>query len=191
MTIPRELGLRQEGSEIYLTSKPAAELAGLAKGAVTIQNVAVKNTVDLTTRLKATADKHKLTLKTAQLGSFELVLGNAAGEELVIGYDQAKKQYFIDRSKAGQVGFSAKFASRATAPRLSPAAGTELTLYFDAASVELFADQGLTAMTEIFFASKPLTTVKLRSAQGVTFQEISNTPLAPKATGKPTVVGQR
>jgi len=191
MTIPRELGLRQEGSEIYLTSKPAAELAGLAKGATTIQNVAVKNTVDLTTRLKATADKHKLTLKTAQLGSFELLLGNSAGEELVIGYDQAQKQYFIDRSKAGQVGFSAKFAGRATAPRLSPAAGTELTLYFDAASVELFADQGLTAMTEIFFATKPLTTVKLRSTQGVTFQEISNTPLAPKTAGKPTVVGQR
>jgi fructan beta-fructosidase len=191
MTIPRELGLRQEGSEIYLTSKPAAELAGLAKVATTIQNVAVKNTVDLTTRLKATADKHKLTLKTAQLGSFELLLGNAAGEELVIGYDKAANQYFIDRSKAGQVGFSAKFAGRATAPRLSPAAGTELTLYFDAASVELFADQGLTAMTEIFFASKPLTTVKLRSAQGVTFQEISNTPLVPKAIGKPTVVGQR
>ena len=191
MTIPRELGLRQEGSEIYLTSKPAVELAGLAKGATTIQNVAVKNTVDLTTRLKATADKHKLTLKTAQLGSFELLLGNAAGEELVIGYDKAANQYFIDRSKAGQVGFSAKFAGRATAPRLSPAAGTELTLYLDAASVELFADQGLTAMTEIFFATKPLTTVKLRSTQGITFQEISNIPLAPKATGKPTVVGQR
>jgi fructan beta-fructosidase len=141
--------------------------------------------------LKATSDKHKLTLKTAQLSSFELLLGNAAGEELVIGYDQAKKQYFNDRSNAGQVGFSAKFAGRATAPRLSPAAGTELTLYFDAASVELFADQGLTAMTEIFFASKPLMTVKLRSAQGVTFQEISNTLLVPKATGKPTVVGQR
>ncbi len=191
MTIPRELGLRQEGSEIYLTSKPATELAGLAKEATTIQNVAVKNTVDLTTRLKATADKHKLTLKTAHLGSFELVLGNAADEELVIGYDKAANQYFIDRSKAGQVGFNAKFASRATSPRLSPASGTELTLYFDATSVELFADQGLTTMTEIFFATKPLTTVKLQSTQGMTFQEVSNTPLAPKATGKPTVVGQR
>nr|GFC97580.1 hypothetical protein [Tanacetum cinerariifolium] len=126
----------------------AAELAGLAKGATIIQNVTVKNTVDLTTRLKATADKHKLTLKTAQLGSFELLLGNAAGEELVIGYDKAANQYFIDRT-----------------------------------SVELFADQGLTTMTDIFFASKPLTTVKLRSTQGMTFQEISNTPLVPKAIG--------
>jgi fructan beta-fructosidase len=181
--------LRQEGADIYLTSQPAAELAGLAKGPAALQNVAVKNTVDLTARLKSTADKHKLTLKTTQLGSFEIVLSNAAGEELVIGYDQAKKQYFIDRSKAGQKDFSPKFTGRATAPRLSPAAGTELTLFFDAASVELFADQGLTAMTEIFFASKPLTTIKLRSAQGVTFQEISNAPLVSKTAA--TVVGQR
>jgi fructan beta-fructosidase len=180
MTIPRELGLRQEGAEIYLTSQPAAELAGLAKAPATLQNVAVKNTVDLTTRLKASGDKRKLTLKTAQLGSFELLLGNAAGEELVIGYDQAKKHYFIDRSKAGRNDFSPKFTGRATAPRLSAAAGTELTLFFDAASVELFADQGLTAMTEIFFPTKPLTTIKLRSAQGVTFQEVSNAPLAAK-----------
>jgi fructan beta-fructosidase len=189
MTIPRELGLRQEGAEIYLTSQPAAELASIAKTPATLQNVAVKNTVDLTTRLKSTSAKHRLTLKTAQFGSFELLLGNAAGEELVVGYDQAKKQYFIDRSKAGQKDFSPKFTGRATAPRLSAAAGTELTLFFDAASVELFADQGLTAMTEIFFPNKPLTTIKLRSASGVTFQEISDAPLVPK--GAATVVGQR
>ena len=191
MTIPRELGLRQEGAEIYLTSQPAAELNRLSAPATTLQNVVVKAPVDLTARLKSTTPEHKLTLKTAQLSSFELVLGNAAGEELVLGYDQAANHYFIDRSKAGQVGFNAKFAGRATAPRLSAAAGTDLTLYFDAASVELFADHGLTTMTEIFFPTQPLTTVKLRAAQGITFQAIGNTPLAPKATGKAAVVGQR
>jgi len=64
-------------------------------------------------------------------------------------------------------------------------------LYFDAASVELFADNGLTAMTDIFFASKALTSIKLRAAKGTVFQEVSNAPLVPKASGKPTVVGLR
>ena len=191
MTIPRTLGLRQAGGEIYLTSQPAAELGHLATATTTVPNVAVKAPLDLTARLKNTTGKHKLTLRTQQLAGFELVLGNAAGEELVVGYDQAANHYFIDRSKAGQVSFNPKFANRATAPRLSAAAGTELTLYCDAASVELFADQGLTAMTAIFFATKPLTSIRVRSAHGITFQEISNTPLAPKAPGKPTVVGQR
>ncbi|OGX84213.1 glycoside hydrolase family 32 protein [Hymenobacter coccineus] len=191
MTIPRELGLRQEGREIYLTSQPAPELNRLGSQATTLRNVAVKGSLDLTARLKSTTATHKLTLKTAQLGSFELVLANAAGEELVLGYDKPANQYFIDRSKAGQVSFSPKFAGRATAPRLSTAAGTELTLYFDAASVELFADNGLTAMTDIFFANKPLTSIKLRSAPGTTFQEISNTPLLSKPASKAPVVGQR
>jgi fructan beta-fructosidase len=191
MTTPRELGLRQEGSEVYLTSQPAAELNRLAAKATTLKNVTVQASVDLTARLHSTTDKHQLTLRTQQLGSFELVLGNAAGEELVVGFDKAANQYFIDRSKAGPTGFSPKFTGRATAPRLSPAAGTTLTLYFDAASVELFADNGLTAMTDIFFATKPLTSIKLRATKGTVFQEVSNAPLVPKASGKPAVVGLR
>ena len=180
MTIPRELGLRQEGQEIYLTSQPAAEVVRLATTPTTLTNVAVKNPVDLTARLKTTTAKRRLTLHTAQLASFELVLGNAAGEEVVVGYDAAAKQYFIDRSKSGNVKFSPKFNGRSTAPRLATAAGADLTLYFDAASVELFADHGLTAMTAIFFPSHPLTTVRLRSAQGMTFQEVSSASLAVK-----------
>ncbi|MBC6612397.1 glycoside hydrolase family 32 protein (plasmid) [Hymenobacter sp. NBH84] len=190
-TIPRELGLRQVGSEIYLTSQPVSELRTLAGKATTLQNITVKAPTDLTARLNSTTDKHRLTLSTKQLNDFELVLGNVAGEELIVGYDKAAKQYFIDRSKAGKNNFSPKFTGRATAPRLSTAAGTELTLYLDAASVELFADQGLTVMTSIFFASKPLTSIKLRSAQGSTWQQLSNTPLVAKPASKAPTLGQR
>jgi fructan beta-fructosidase len=184
MTIPRELGLRQEGAEIYLTSQPAAEVSQLATAPTTLQNVAVKSAVDLTARLKTTGAKRRLTLRTAQLAGFELVLGNAAGEELVVGYDAVAKQYFINRSKSGNVKFSPKFNGRSTAPRLTTALAADLTLYLDAASVELFADHGLTAMTAIFFPSQPLTTVRLRSAQGLTWQEISSAALAIKPVAK-------
>jgi fructan beta-fructosidase len=184
MTIPRELGLRQEGAEIYLTSQPAAEVGRLATAPTMLANVAVKNPVNFTTRLKTTDAKRRLTLRTAQLAGFELVLGNAAGEELVVGYDAAARQYFIDRSKSGNVKFSPKFNGRSAAPRLTTAPGTDLRLYLDAASVELFADHGLTAMTAIFFPTKPLTTVHLRSAQGVTWQEISSAAMVVKPTVK-------
>jgi fructan beta-fructosidase len=190
MTIPRELGLREAGGEIYLTSQPARELASLAAAPTTLQNVAVKAPVDLA-RLRVPSGKFRLNLSTSQLASFELVLGNAAGEELVLGFDKAKNEYFIDRSKAGSTSFSPKFAGRHVAPRLATAAGADLTLFFDAASVELFADHGLTAMTEIFFPSQPLTTMRLRSASGLTFQQVSSAALAPKAASKTPVIGQR
>jgi fructan beta-fructosidase len=190
MTIPRELGLRQEGAEIYLTSQPARELASLAKAPTTLQNVAVKAPVDLA-RLSVPSGKYRLNLNTSQLASFELVLRNTAGEELLIGYDKSKNEYFIDRSRAGNTSFSPKFAGRHAAPRLATAPGANLTLFFDAASVELFADHGLTAMTEIFFPTKPLTTMHLRSASGLTFQQVSSAAFAPEAAGKGPVVGRR
>ena len=190
MTIPRELGLRREGSEIYLTSTPARELASLAAAPTTLQNVAVKAPVDLA-RLNVPSGKLRLNLSTSQLASFELVLSNTAGEELLVGYDKVKNEYFIDRSRAGNTSFSPKFAGRHVAPRLATAAGADLTLFFDAASVELFADHGLTAMTEIFFPTKPLTTMHLRSASGLTFQQVSSAAFAPEAAGKGPVVGRR
>jgi len=190
MTIPRELGLRQAGGEIYLTSTPARELTKLAAAPTTLQNVAVKAPVDLA-RLRVPSGKFRLDLKTSQLASFDLVLSNAAGEELVLGFDKAKNEYFIDRRKAGQTSFSPKFAGRHVAPRLATAAGADLTLFFDAASVELFADGGLTAMTEIFFPAQPLTNLRLRSAAGLTFQRVSSAALRPQPAGQVPVVGQR
>ncbi len=190
MTIPRELGLREAGGEIYLTSTPARELASLAAAPTTLQNVAVQAPVDLE-RLRVPSGKFRLNLTTSQLAGFELVLGNAAGEELVLGFDQAKNAYFIDRSRAGKTGFSPQFTGRHTAPRLATAAGADLTLFFDAASVELFADHGLTAMTAIYFPTQPLTSLRLRAAHGITFQQVSTAALAPKAAGKAPAVGRR
>jgi len=190
MTIPRELGLRQQGPEILLTMTPARELSKLAAAPTVLKNVAVKAPVDLS-RLRVPSGKFRLDLKTNQLAGFELVLANAAGEELVLGFDRAKNQYFIDRGKAGQTGFNPKFAGRHAAPRLATAAPADLTLYFDAASVELFADGGLTTMTGIFFPSKPLTAIRLRSSRGVVFQEISSAALKHDPTNKPVEIGKR
>ena len=190
MTIPRELGLRQQGSEILLTMTPARELAGLAAAPTVRQNVVVKAPVDLS-RLLGPGGKFRLDLQTARLAGFELVLANPAGEELVLGFDQANNQYFIDRSKAGQTSFNPKFAGRYPAPRLATGPAADLTLYFDAASVELFADHGLTTMTEIFFPSKPWSTLRLRAARGITFQRVSSAALPATYVGRGPVAIQK
>jgi fructan beta-fructosidase len=40
----------------------------------------------------------------------------------------------------------------------------DISLLIDVSSVELFADGGLTVMTEIFFPNKPYSKVSIRSA---------------------------
>ena len=62
------------------------------------------------------------------------------------------------------------------APRHATTPATDLTLLFDASSVELFADHGLTVMSELFFPTAPLTKLKLRapgsfSVQALTYRQ--------------------
>jgi fructan beta-fructosidase len=64
-------------------------------------------------------------------------------------------QYYIDRTSAGKCGFQKDFADRFIAPRLAVSNSGNITLIVDATSVELFADNGLTTMTSLFFPNKP------------------------------------
>ncbi|RTQ50824.1 glycoside hydrolase family 32 protein [Hymenobacter gummosus] len=193
MTLPRELGLRQVGKELYLTSAPVKEVASMvtssrirpltnfnagkaSAAAQPLTDLAVKGEIDLLQQMQTQwRPQSRLQLRARQLQDMTLVLSNAQGEELLIGFDKKANQYFIDRSKAGPSGFSPKFAARHVAPRLSSAPAADLTLFFDAASVELFADGGLTAMTEIFFPSAPFTSLRLRPTPGLTLDSVEYT----------------
>ncbi|TGE08354.1 glycoside hydrolase family 32 protein [Hymenobacter fodinae] len=173
MTAPRELALRQVGNQLLLASQPVQEVAAAFQAPITLPNVTVSQEVDLTPKLKPVGDKYELKLTTQQLTDFSLVFSNSKGEELVLGYDAQAKQYYIDRTKAGQSSFSDKFASRHTAPRFANTTTADLILLFDAGSVELFADQGLTVMTALFFPTQPLSTLKLRSNGNFVVQKLT------------------
>ncbi|MVN78876.1 glycoside hydrolase family 32 protein [Hymenobacter sp. HMF4947] len=172
-TVPRELALQRIGAEIYLASQPAKEVSKLFPKPTTLGAFNVGNTYDLSAKLKNTGDKYELKLTTRQLASFSLVVSNSKGEELMIGYDKAANNYFIDRRKAGLTNFSPMFAGRHTAPRLATVPAADMRLLFDATSVEVFADHGLTVMTELFFPTAPLTKLTLKATDGLTLQELT------------------
>ena len=111
-------------------------------------------------------------LKSEQLEDYSIVLSNDQGEELVIGYDKQANQYYIDRSKTGKTNFDSGFGKKHIAPRLSTNKNTDATLLIDAASAELFADNGLTVMTDIFFSNKPMNKVAIQSTSGIRFTEL-------------------
>ena len=172
-TVPRELALQQVGPEIYLTSQPVKELDKLFPSPVNLKSVGAQKVYNLGPKPKNADDKFELKLSAHQLANFSLVLSNSKGEELVIGYDQGANQYFIDRRRAGLVGFSPKFGGRHTAPRRATGPQTDLTLLFDASSVEVFADHGLTVMSALFFPTEPLTMLKIKGPSGFTVQALT------------------
>ncbi len=83
---------------------------------------------------------------------------------MLIGYDQSANQYFMDRTNSGKVRFEKGFASRHTVPRFTSANNVEVTLIIDNASVEMFADNGLSVMTQIFFPNALYTNINIQSS---------------------------
>jgi sucrose-6-phosphate hydrolase SacC (GH32 family) len=67
----------------------------------------------------------------------------------------------VDRTQAGKTSFSEAFAGRHTAPRTIDDQQLVLHAFIDRASVELFADNGQTVMTEIFFPNEDFTKLEI------------------------------
>jgi fructan beta-fructosidase len=114
----------------------------------------------------------RLNLAFDEIKDFSLVIANDAGEEIIIGYDKKQDQYFIDRSRSGKIDFQKDFAARHVAPRFSDKGKMDLSLVIDESSVELFADDGLTVMTEIFFPNKPYSQIRLQSSDNAVIKKL-------------------
>jgi fructan beta-fructosidase len=161
MTVPRDLHLQKIGDKYFVASQPVPELSVISHRGSELQNVFVNENLSKTigkldgpARLKIISDK---------IENFSVVLSNAAGEKLILGYDKSANNYFIDRTNSGKTSFEKGFAGRHTAPRLSNTETMDLTLIIDNASIELFADKGLSVMTEIFFPNNPFTDISFQA----------------------------
>ncbi len=173
MTIPRELALEGEGKNLRVTSLPVRELSNILEQSSGSENIAVKEKMDLNSTLQSFNIPCKMDIELNAANDFTFSFSNKKGEVLLLGFDKVKNEYFIDRSHAGKSDFSETFAGRHTAPRFSTASSISLSLVIDVASLELFADDGLTVMTSIFFPEKPFTQFQMESTEGVTIQKIT------------------
>lgn len=162
MTVPRELRLEKVGSTFLVASKPVEELNRLAEPAMNLES-------NTTGKLNGPVT---LRLTTNKAADFSITLSNDNGQKVVLGYDKASNSYFIDRTQSGKVGFEKGFAARHTAPRFSTSENIDLTLVIDRASAELFADNGLSVMTEIFFPDSDYSTFSIQSADRSTISSV-------------------
>jgi fructan beta-fructosidase len=159
MTLPRELKLVHAGNEMHVASMPVAELSVLQHNVADLKNTAAKG------QPVSVEFPCQLNFALEQAGDFSIVLSNTLGEELIIGYEKAKNQFYIDRSKSGKIDFQKDFAAKHVAPRIGNDKQMSLTLVVDLSSVELFADNGLTTMTSVFFPNEPFNQLKAVSKE--------------------------
>jgi len=163
-TLPRTLELRQTPDGYRLAAQPVKELEKLRTQSFALGKTTVNGTLDLTGKLGfvPTQSEVLLELEKPASGIFRVELSNARGERYSIGYNATNNQFFSDRTQSGDLSFSDKFGAKIhVAPRSSKDKTIRLHLFFDVASAELFADNGTTAMTEIFFPSDDFNRISL------------------------------
>ena len=158
MTVPRELKLIEQdnnkntnSNRFLLVSSPVKEFMNAFTEIGSKENV-IPNRIDI---------------KDAKTKDFEIVLSNTYNEKLIVGYHADKKQFYIDRTKAGVSNFNKGFAAVAVAPRLSNTTNMDLSILLDKTSIELFADGGLTVMTALFFPTHPYTKWEIISKEKI------------------------
>lgn len=177
MTIARELKIGHVGNDILVTSVPVKELSAIKTKPVVVKNLTLTSKG---TNINATGKAQipcAINLTMDQAKDFSIVLSNSLGEEVRIGFDKAGNQYFIDRTKSGKTDFNKEFAAKHFAPRFAAGAKLNMTLVIDVSSVELFADDGLTVMTEIFFPNKPFDQVRITSPDKAIIKQLEYSTL--------------
>lgn len=170
MTLPRVLKLKNTADGPRLFSSPVRELETLRGKSGEIREGAAGSAADLSAITGAAAVAKEIVLDfewdaANQPAAFGIELFNSKSEKVAAGYDPAKQQLFIDRTKSGNTAFSPKFSSRDTAPYRAAGQRLRLHCFIDAASVEMFADDGACAMTSIFFPTEDFTGLRLYGKQ--------------------------
>jgi fructan beta-fructosidase len=177
MTLPRNLSLVHVGNDMYVSSKPVVELNSIISNQQSIQSITINKQYDLSQQIRDIELPCRLDFNVQDAKSVSVIFSNDKNETIVIGYDEIQKHYYINRSQSGEVDFEKSFSLERAAPRISNAKNIHLTIIADVSSVELFADDGLTVMTEIYFPSKPFDTIQLQSKESIKIDNLNFTAL--------------
>ncbi len=171
MTLPRTLRLVRTDVGYRVFAAPVRELTSLRAESARIPGMTLDGVVDLTDRIGFPVTTSEIVLEVGKdalrRADFGVELSNARGERYRIGYETSSDRYYSDRTEAGDHAFSEAFADGVHwVPRFAQDGVVRLRLFFDVASVELFADDGATVLTDIFFPNAPFDRIALYAKGG-------------------------
>ncbi len=168
MSIPRTLALRPSVDGMRLVQRPVRELESLRAGRKreflggTFAQAAawLSEQRDLPLYLDVEMTFSSVSARTP----FAVQLATGPNESTTISIDPAQQRLTFDRTRSGQVAFHKEFPAAHVAPLRVNNGEVQLRLLIDAASLELFAQDGETVMTEIFFPSAQSRAISIAAA---------------------------
>jgi fructan beta-fructosidase len=168
MTIPRTFKLVKTDDGLRLASWPVAEFTSICESQKkVINNERVTSPFVFSDAVTETST-YELTLELEDVdkNGFILELSNDLNQKVLFGYSPEENRFFIDRTLSGKGDFSNDFLGKHYAPRLSTNRVIQLRIFVDRSSVEVFADEGLTTMTSLFYSGENFGKLSLRPSKG-------------------------
>jgi len=171
MTFPRVLKLWQDDNGYVLHSTPVDEIQLLREEKTEVTQTLVTEEKEFNMPVPSQPFPLEIIASfsipaAGAATAFNIELYNDEGDKVIIGYDRIESKFFIDRTKSGLTDFSDDFPGSHYSAAIDKTSDIEVHLIIDAASVELFAQNGRIAMTEIYFPKKNLDKMKVTSKNG-------------------------
>lgn len=166
-TLARDLTLYRVGGELYLKSKPSPEIKKARAEEKKIPTFEVKSNYEVASLLADNKGAYEIemTIENKGTSKIDFSLMNEKGEKVAMYYDVVRKQFVMDRSASGVVGFSRDFP----AVTIAPVRNTDqihLRLFIDRSSVEAFGEEGEYVMTNLVFPAEPYNRMVFSSDKG-------------------------
>lgn len=144
-SIPRDLGLFEYKGETYCSVVPSPEMTAARSKKAT---KSLSESCEMVVNLK---------------GNATITLSNDNGEKVVMYYDAKAETFSMDRTKSGKMDFSNDFAATTKAPTYGKI--SQLRIFIDKSSIEVFDAEGKMAMTNLVFPTKPYNKVTVKGGK--------------------------
>jgi len=167
-SVPRELALRTTRDGVRLVQRPVAELqrlrgTGRRLGA---QPIPVGSTPLAARGISGTALEIVAELEAGAASELGVKVRTGRNEETVIGVDPRAGRLFVDRTRSGEVSFHPDFPGRHAGPLPIENGRVRLRILVDRSSVEVFAGDGRTVITDQIFPDSASDGVALYATGG-------------------------
>ncbi|WNS78930.1 glycoside hydrolase family 32 protein [Domibacillus sp. DTU_2020_1001157_1_SI_ALB_TIR_016] len=161
MTLPRTLSLASSEQGIRLVQSPVEELKALRSQSILLKENEDVDQTEAVYMPETNTYELEAEFQIGDTSVFGFSLCTSSTEKTIVGYDVKSEQLFMDRTASGQVDFHEGFAAKHQAV-LSPKEGKiKLRIFVDWSSVEVFANDGEIAMTDLIFPDSDSRTVEL------------------------------
>jgi fructan beta-fructosidase len=152
MTIPRSLKLEEVAGKLRLMQEPVRELEAL-RGQLYSLPATVIPEGGTALEARGTKLEIKMNFKPETAREFGLKVRVGENEFTTIGYNLERQELFVDRRQSGLVDFSKHFAGKSSANVTLEDGELRLHIFVDQSSVEVFAQDGRTVLTNLIYPS--------------------------------------